>query len=87
MLPVGQIGVGDVALALVPTINLLVIAVVYKMTGRTREQLVGQTEQLNEQVESSQQVIQTDLRNGIRDRLDRVERKLDHILRKEKNSG
>lgn len=71
-------------LALVPTLNLLVLAVIYKLTGRTREQLVGQASQINETVEQSKEAIRTDLRNGIRDRLDRVEGKVDHLVREER---
>lgn len=84
MLPLGDVGTGEIMLALVPTLNLLVLAVIYKLTGRTREQLVGQASQINKTVEQSKEAIQTDLRNGIRDRLDRVEGKVDHLVREER---
>lgn len=87
MFPVAEIGAGEVLLALIPTLNVAVLAVVWKLTGKVQSELVGQTEEVNAQVTEAQEVIQTDLRNGIRDRLDRVEGKLDHLMRKEKKDG
>lgn len=76
-----EIGFGELALALIPTVNIVVLGAVYKLTGKVKDELVGQ---VGSQVGSAQEAIQTDLRNGIRERLDRVEQKLEtmHLEKK-----
>lgn len=55
-----QVGIGDVALALVPTFNLLVMAVVWKRTGKIPAELTGE-------IHTAKVELQHDLENGIRD--------------------
>jgi hypothetical protein len=67
-----EIGMGEVLLALIPTLNLIVMAIVWKLTGKVKNELVGQTEDITEAVTDAKSQIQTDLKNGIRDRVDTV---------------
>ena len=76
-----EIGLGEVCLALIPTVNVVVLAVVWKLTGKVQSELVGQTEEIESKVDSAQETVRTD-----RDRLDRVEAKMDHLIRKEKET-
>lgn len=72
MLPYGEVGAGEIVLALVPTINLLVLAFVWKLTGKVKGELEGQTNHVTNAIDNAQEAIQTDLKNGIRSRVEEI---------------
>jgi hypothetical protein len=78
VIPYGNVGGWEVVLALVPTINLMVMAVVWKLTGKIRGELEGQTAHVTNAIENAQETIQTDLKNGIRHRVDEIADKVDN---------
>lgn len=57
VIAIGDIGLGEVLLALVPTVNLLVIAVVWKLTGKTQTELVGKADEVVSSVDETSQMM------------------------------
>lgn len=72
---VAAIGPGEIILALTPAINLVIAAAVWKWTGRTKEQIEGQSGQIHRAKEE----IRGDLRNGIAETLKQVNSKVDAV--------
>lgn len=69
MTPFAEVGWGEIALALVPTLNLAVLAIIWKLTGKVQGELTGQTAVMSEVVHDAKQEIRDDLKNGIRGEL------------------
>lgn len=70
---VGDIGPGWVAL-LAPVLNLVAIALIYRITGKTKTQLEG----VETQVDEAKGELKHDLKNGISDRIEGIHARLDN---------
>lgn len=81
MIVTAEIGMGEVLLALIPTVNLIAMALVYRLTHKTKSELMGevsdQAETVTDAVSHAQRAVQTDLKNGIRNRVDTVIEKVE----------
>lgn len=86
MVALAAIGLGEIILALTPAVNLVIAAAVWKWTGRTRQQIEGQGEQIkgrldnqSRQLTRAKQEIQGDLRNGVAETLASIHEKVDAV--------